>query len=607
MKRSVPLPLLTLALLLVAASRLLRLDDLTMNLDEVWSIWQTFGSVGDTLRRTPYDWPPLYFLTLGAWSQLAGIQPPALRALSALAFLPGAALAFRLLHGWRGWRAGLLALLLWSGLGMAIQLSMEVRGYALQLPLAMLALWMAVCYCRRPVWRRALTLALTMAALFWLSYTGGMLILLTGLFGLLVCRLRPRHWLLPGLLTALLVAPGLLRIAGLMLLRVDNISRIELPPVHTAIAELYVDFFGSLWPLTATLAAVALGLILRSEGRRTRLALALAVHALGMPLLMYLLNPVLGLFHGRYAWWIMPGVALLLALGLSWLPRRGMNLATVMVAATLIAPVPDESPYQIFDRLSPLEANFRWLRDHMQWGDEVLVAPGLEDSCGAAEEWEYHGRAWLPNGLEFIDEPSGQPRIWVLNPERQAPQVRAHLEQERIPGRFVGPHGCLFRLYEAPPDPVGIPYDNGMRFHGADLLAGPWPAGERPQLHEGDAFRFRLWWSVDEAPALDYSLHTWLQRRGQVLDEVNAPPAPHWPPDAPAQTSRWQPGQLYVETRELTLPWPSHSDHFDVYMKLYYWETLEPAAAPGLGAHGEREILGVRVRSYRANLGSGPG
>lgn len=50
-----PLPLLTLTLLLVAASRLLRLDDLTMNPDEVWSIRQTFGSVGDILRWTPCD------------------------------------------------------------------------------------------------------------------------------------------------------------------------------------------------------------------------------------------------------------------------------------------------------------------------------------------------------------------------------------------------------------------------------------------------------------------------------------------------------------------------------------------------------------------------
>ncbi|MCY3906116.1 MAG: glycosyltransferase family 39 protein [Anaerolineaceae bacterium] len=197
MKRSAPLPLLVPALLLVAASRLLRLDDLTMNRDEVWSIWQTFGSFGDILRRTPYDWPPLYFLTLGAWSQLAGIQPLALRALSALAFMPGAAIAFRLLRRWRGWRAGLIALLVWSGLGMGIQLSMEVRGYALQSPLAMLALWMAVCHFERPGWRRALPLALTMAALFWLSYTGGMVILLTGMFVLLVYRLRLRSWLLP--------------------------------------------------------------------------------------------------------------------------------------------------------------------------------------------------------------------------------------------------------------------------------------------------------------------------------------------------------------------------------------------------------------------------
>ena len=118
----------------------------------------------------------------------------------------------------------------WSGLGMGIQLSMEVRGYALQSPLAMLALWMAVCHFERPGWRRALPLALTMAALFWLSYTGGMVILLTGMFVLLVYRLRLRSWLLPGTLTALLVLPELLRISELLVRRVDNTSGIDLPP-----------------------------------------------------------------------------------------------------------------------------------------------------------------------------------------------------------------------------------------------------------------------------------------------------------------------------------------------------------------------------------------
>ena len=594
--RSAPLPLLTLALLLVAASRLLRLDDLTMNPDEVWSIWQTFGSVDDILRWTPNDWPPLYYLILAAWSQVAGIQPLALRTLSALAFLPGAACAFRLMQRWRGWRAGLLALLAWSALGLVIRLSLEVRGYALLLPLTMLSLWLTLRYFERPAWRRALALALSMAAMFYLSYTGGMVILLLVACSLIIYRRRIWRWWLPGLIAGLLVLPELLDIASLLVGRVASTSTIVLSPLPQAIAQLYVDFSGSFWPLWALLAAAALWLLLRRERRRSAVTLALSVWALALPFLIYLLNPVLGLFHGRYAWWILPGIALLLARGLSWLPRRGIRMAMLLLVAALFAPLPDVSPYQIFDVLSPLEDNFRWLRDQMQWGDVLLT--NVEHRCGAAEEWDYHQRAWLPNGLQFIDKPADQRRIWVLNPKQHAPELRAHLAEERIPGRFVGPWGCLLRLFEAAPDPEGIPYANGMRFHGAELMRGSRFIAGQPVLHEGEALQLRLWWSVDTPPARDYSLHTWLATEGLLLDEINGPPRPFWPPEATEETSRWQPGSRYVELRELTLPAQAGTGSYEVNLRLYYWEDLEAVQAPGLGPNGERQILSLSVRSY---------
>ncbi len=596
MTRRAPLPLLTLALLLVAGSRLLRLDDLVMNLDEVWSIWQTFGSVDDILRWTPQDWPPLYYLILGAWSQVAGIQPLALRSLSALAFLPGAALTFRLAQRWRGWRAGLLALLAWSALGLVIRLSLEVRGYSLLLPLTMLSLWLTQRYFERPGRRRALALALTMTFMFYISYTGVMVILLLIAYSLIVYRRSIWRWWLPGLITALLVLPELLDIAGLVIARPEAISKIAWPPMSEAIAQLLVDFSGSFWPMWALLAVVALWLILRHERRQGAVALALILWALGMPFLVYLSNPLLGLFHGRYTWWIMPGIALMLARGLSWLPRRGTRVAMLLLAASLFAPIPGDSPYQIFDVLSPLEDNFRWLRGQMQWGDVLLTNDWHR--CGAAEEWDYHLRAWLPNGLGFIDEPAGQRRIWVLNPDQQAPELRAQLAEDRIPGRFVGPWGCLMQLYEAAPDPQGIPYANGMRFHGAELMRGARSLTGQPVLHEGETLLLRMWWSADSAPARDFSVHTWLSREGRIYDEINGPPQPFWPPDAPEETSRWQPGSRYVELRELTLPLPAGKGSYEVNMKLYFWEDLEPVAAPGLGPNGERQVLSVKVRSY---------
>lgn len=71
--------LVTALLLLIAASRSLRWPDLLMNPDEVWSVWQSVGSPLEIIRRTPYDWPPGYFLLMGFWQALVGTEPLRMR------------------------------------------------------------------------------------------------------------------------------------------------------------------------------------------------------------------------------------------------------------------------------------------------------------------------------------------------------------------------------------------------------------------------------------------------------------------------------------------------------------------------------------------------
>src|SRR5664279_2318598 len=112
-RSTLALAAITFILLIVAASRILHITSLTMNWDEVWSIWQTFGSPADILRWTPTDWPPLHFLFIGFWKELVGIQPAALRVSSVLASLLGASFAYRAARRLGGERAGLFAALVY--------------------------------------------------------------------------------------------------------------------------------------------------------------------------------------------------------------------------------------------------------------------------------------------------------------------------------------------------------------------------------------------------------------------------------------------------------------------------------------------------------------
>src|SRR5690349_14394938 len=87
--------ILVAVLLIIFASRITRLPTLDMEKDEVWSVWQTFGTPQQIVSWTPYDWLPTYYFAVGIWQNLTGINPLTLRLLSVFTFLIGVALLYR--------------------------------------------------------------------------------------------------------------------------------------------------------------------------------------------------------------------------------------------------------------------------------------------------------------------------------------------------------------------------------------------------------------------------------------------------------------------------------------------------------------------------------
>jgi hypothetical protein len=586
--------IMTGLLLLIAASRITRLNDHIMNRDEIWSVWQTFGTPEQIILWTPYDWPPLYYLTLGAWRSFAGILPLALRALSALMFPLGAAFMYRVMRRWQGRQVGMIAALAYSALGFSIQLSMEVRGYALLLALMPLALWLMLRYFDHPGWKRALPLALALTAMFYTSLTSIGAFAIFGLLSLIVYGRAIWRWWLPGIIAAGLAAPEIISKAQYATSRTAATQTLTVPPLPQALLQLFQDYTGFTFAVWAVLlvAAIVFGLY---RGRQQKHIVALLVWVLAIPVALYILNPVLGFFSARYAWVILPGIALLIGWGSAYLPRIGRALTGLTLAVMLFVPLPRDGQYQIWDVLSPLGENFVWLRENMQWGDVILDNP--RHQCGAPEEWDYYLRAYFPNGVRFTNTPVGQRRLWVLNPSELPDEVREDLNDHYLRGRFVGPPGCLFRLYEAPPDRQGLLFENGMRFHGADVLREGNLATGPLVWHEGETVRLRIWWSVDHQPELDYSVGTSLGRGHNVYDQLDGPPQVLGSTNAPPETSRWLPGLYYVEERELQLPFPA-SGVYTIDMVVYFWADAKPIAAPGVDENGHLPLLRVEVRSY---------
>jgi hypothetical protein len=594
--KSRALLLVACLLLLIAASRILRLDGLTMNPDEVWSVWQTFGTPAQIVAWTPYDWPPGYYLTLGAWRALDGQSPLILRYLSVLAFMIGAAGLYRVVRRLYTHPAGVVAALAYAALGYGILLSIEVRGYALLLGLMPLAFWCTVRYFDHPKPLRALPLALLLAAMFYVSVTSIGAFLMLGIYTLIVYGRQIWRWWLPGLIAGGLALPEILNKFQLGITRIEATQLKPVPPFPQALIEFFNEQTGYVFLLWVGLFLLGTIFVLRRWPVR-RVSLALLAWAVGALVLMYVLQPVLAFFSVRYAWWIMLGVAAWLGVGLSRLPRLGMAVVALVFLGLMFTPIPTQE-YSIFDNLSPLEANFRWLADHVTSGDVFVADPSM--GCGKQEEWDFYLRTYFPTGLPFVDDFEGYRRVWYITADgRQDPALKAALEDGRVAGRFVGPPECLFRLYQAPPDREGILYENGMRFHGVEVMDGerPWTA---PLVRrEGESVRFRLWWSVDAPVDLDYSVGTYLLwSDASIAAQADSAPQVIYPEGAPAETSRWTPGQFYIEERTMTLPFPTPRTLLGMDMAVYFWADNVRLAAPGVDENGALRLFNITVMSY---------
>lgn len=608
-RRHMPL-LLAALLLIVAASRVLRLAGLELNADEVWTVWQTLGTPQQIVQWTPYDWAPLSYLVVGAWRGVAGMHPIVLRYLTVLIFLPGCAFTYRAMRRLGDGRAALLATLAYAALSYHVFLSVHVRGYAFVIALLPLALWLTLRYFARPTLRRAVPLAVVMALMIYTYSTSVIALAMVALLTLVLYGKAVWRWIVPGVMAALLALPEIAAKAELSISRTQVTRQLVTPPLFEGLADLYRAYTGDLFLLWIVLGAVAVGLIVAWQRPLRPAAWALALWVFGGPLLMYALNPVLGFFSPRYSWWVMLGIALGVGLGLSYLPRDGRQMVAALLLGMMFVPLPLDR-YDLLPN-PPMADAFQWLRERIRWGDAVVVDPN-NLACGESYEWDYYTRLFFPDGLTFATDPDGYRRVWyVVHDSLQDPALDQAVRTGRLPREFFGPPECLFRLYEGPPDAEGILFENGMRFHGMDVLENGQMAVGLTVRREGEPVRVRLWWSAEQPIAFDYSISLQLYGAGSnsiglpgslgmqvtpgaLLTQVDGPPQVT---DAPHETSRWETGRYYLDERELTLPAAMGTGTYPLYLVVYQWWDNVRIPAPGVDGDTRLQLEPVYVKAW---------
>jgi len=143
--------LFTLLLLLIVASRAPYFKILELDAHDAWTMWVSVGTPPQIINRTPYDWGPLYYLILAAWQALVGNHVETGRVLSVLWLALGSAFLYRAARRLRAGITPFLAVLIYAASSGILLLSLNIRGYALQIALLPLAFWLMLGYFDAPV------------------------------------------------------------------------------------------------------------------------------------------------------------------------------------------------------------------------------------------------------------------------------------------------------------------------------------------------------------------------------------------------------------------------------------------------------------------------
>lgn len=522
--------------------------------------------------------PPLHYLLLWAWGNIAGSSEFALRYLSVMASLLAVALAAAAGRSWLGPVGGLLSALVMAVAPFQVYYAQEARMYALA------ALWttgllaVAARLGVRPTPGRALAYAaFGLLGLYTFYYCLLPLAILGLLLTLQCLRTAPRR---PRLAT-LLLAHGLLALGYLpwlpVLLRATGVWDSPWTPPTTplkvltwsgpALALGLPDPTLVTRPPTVYLLG-SLGLVLllglasslaQPASRAAWLPALVAAGALGLMVAIATVRPI---FHPRYTLPASPPLLLalagaVLALGRAWRPAGGVALLVVLSSCLYGLVVLRTDPAY---RRDDYRGALAFAEAHWQPGDIVLTnaEPPVRYYLGDRRPFRYllfspYGESTVVETLNTIA--THHRRAWLVwqptiptDPEDYVGGLLAQNAQ-RLDDRWFG--AVHLQLYALPgphfqpsqAQPVDLNFANQVRLVRVGLSRPAVPAGERLDVI--------LTWEVLAPPPTDYGVSVLLtDAQGHILSRADRQPRNQ----AMRLSSGWRPGDRLESRHPLPVP-----------------------------------------------------
>jgi hypothetical protein len=543
-------------------------------------VFHSSTRIDQILQERDITWPPGSFLAYHAWAHFATWNDFSLHTFGALCGLLATAFLIRSGQRLHSWQAGLLAGLAFATSSYANYFMLEVRGYTIMLMLIAAYLWFYLRWDSRPSLTRSILLLVVQIAMCYIQFILVAVIALGAMpIGLRFLRYprteigRVVRWAILALLTAITFLPVLNQFRQGLGLR-SALAGHTLPSYFTGDLASYFRAFSNHADLLfgVILIIAIIGTMLSLRQINWRYWLWLLVWGIGVPTVAYLTRYTSALYTTRYLSFTTPIAYLLIGIGLATLfvylrtrqPIQNIYMAAIIIVLAALG-LTTWHPYDHrpgpTDDGAPLQLFVRAMAQKMQTGDTLLIDPNFKQFGGFPAEY-YQTLYFSPGGIPLADTTHLGRRVWYLTRQGSEDATTLKLvEQGRLrTPEFWGPWYFIATLYEAPPQPVGNHFGNGLQFHGVDV-------GRRSILHAGDTLDLRLWWSVDKPipPELSMSVQL-LDPAGNIIAQQDGLPA-----DAPQSLDQWQPNTFYIDHRTLTVPYHVQRGQYTLQLIVYHW------------------------------------
>jgi|GEM_PF-5717053 len=588
------LVMFSFVLMIIFAGRVQFLTHSPLHLDEARSGMRMMGTLSEIIAWQPPDWPPLHNILIGAWSSLVGSYPFSLRVFSAFFSLISVCLAYRMAYQLtKDQRIAWGTMILYGGLGMSVYLGIFIRGYVLTMTLFPLAIGLTARYFGDHRRWDVLWLALTLGFMFISTYTSIVAFLFLGLYTVLVYPRQLWRWIPVGILASPFALIELLRKWDYWFKRIGS-SNLEGGYGYDLIPTFlkhYQDYFGQLEQFWIVVAIVSLVLLFWKGHQYLRLSVWVLVGSILAPVITFWLveSRIFMLMTTRYSWWVLILLAFGLSLGLRYLPKVVWISGMVIILGLMFRSPLETRHDDVSSTSYYYEENMEWLSNQIESGDVLIFDPNYcIQECAEQDALAYYWEVYLGDRVSRINELGEYRRIWLWRGVGHSRELLEELSETHIASIFYGPPVALLELYEAPPYPEGILYENGIRFHGFDVLDKNGNGDNPPyNLREQTEMRIRLWWSTDRPLEEDYqvSIQVYDATKNQIfVQDDQSPKLSHLRANAfeplPQQTSEWIPHQLYVEDRIIEIPNINQEIYAELSLVIYHLPDGQRIHAP---------------------------